>query len=99
MSAWTHVLDQDLAPALLYAASVSIVSPVSMRDVSPVEDDVVTQKIAIEIPVQQGHSVEVVENGSLTIDPFKVNVSMPFLGSMEATGLIHPCRYIPVRPA
>ncbi|KDQ49094.1 hypothetical protein JAAARDRAFT_43108 [Jaapia argillacea MUCL 33604] len=77
-----------LAPALLYAASVSIVSPVSMRDVSPVEDDVVTQKLAIEVPVQQGHSVEVAGNGSLTIDSFKVNVSMPSISGMEATDLI-----------
>ncbi|KDQ51812.1 hypothetical protein JAAARDRAFT_62326 [Jaapia argillacea MUCL 33604] len=64
-----------LAPALLYATSVSIVSPVSMLDVSPVEDDVVTQKLAIEIPVQQGHLAEVAENGYLTIHPFKVRIS------------------------
>ncbi|KAF9021710.1 HAMP TYPE histidine kinase [Hymenopellis radicata] len=65
------------------------------------EDNLVNQKLAVKILEKYGHSVEIAENGSLAVDAFKtrvlqnkpfdvilMDVSMPFMGGMEATELI-----------
>ncbi|KDQ51728.1 hypothetical protein JAAARDRAFT_139768 [Jaapia argillacea MUCL 33604] len=70
-------------------------------DILLAEDNLVNQKLAVKILEKYGHSVEIAENGSLAIDAFKarisqgrpfdiilMDVSMPFMGGMEATELI-----------
>ncbi|KAI5115771.1 hypothetical protein M0805_007186 [Coniferiporia weirii] len=65
------------------------------------EDNLVNQKLAVKILEKYGHAVEIAENGSLAVDSFKLrvaqgrpfdivlmDVSMPFMGGMEATELI-----------
>ncbi|EKM75241.1 Tco1 HAMP domain related type IA HK [Agaricus bisporus var. burnettii JB137-S8] len=65
------------------------------------EDNLVNQKLAVKILEKYGHAVEIAENGSLAVDAFKarvaqgkpfdiilMDVSMPFMGGMEATELI-----------
>ncbi|KAF8990572.1 hypothetical protein BDQ17DRAFT_1371736 [Cyathus striatus] len=67
-------------------------------DILLAEDNLVNQKLAVKILEKYGHSVEIAENGSLAIDAFKarvlqnkpfdiilMDVSMPFMGGMEAT--------------
>lgn len=59
------------------------------------------QKLAVKILEKYGHAVEIAENGSLAVESFKLrvaqgrpfdivlmDVSMPFMGGMEATELI-----------
>ncbi|KAF6745806.1 two-component histidine kinase Le.nik1-like protein [Ephemerocybe angulata] len=70
-------------------------------DILLAEDNLVNQKLAVKILEKYGHSVEIAENGSLAVDAFKarvaqnkpfdiilMDVSMPFMGGMEATELI-----------
>ncbi|ETW76839.1 hypothetical protein HETIRDRAFT_389878 [Heterobasidion irregulare TC 32-1] len=70
-------------------------------DILLAEDNLVNQKLAVKILEKYGHSVEISENGSLAVDAFKarvqrnrpfdiilMDVSMPFMGGMEATELI-----------
>jgi len=58
----------------------------------------VNQKLAVKILEKYGHVVEIAENGSLAVEAFKarvqktrpfdiilMDVSMPFMGGMEAT--------------
>ncbi|OCH92001.1 histidine kinase [Obba rivulosa] len=65
------------------------------------EDNLVNQKLAVKILEKHGHQIEIAENGSLAVDAFKariqrnrpfdvilMDVSMPFMGGMEATELI-----------
>ncbi|TFK18039.1 hypothetical protein FA15DRAFT_731614 [Coprinopsis marcescibilis] len=67
-------------------------------DILLAEDNLVNQKLAVKILEKYGHSVEIAENGSLALDAFKarvvqnkpfdiilMDVSMPFMGGMEAT--------------
>lgn len=73
----------------------------SPYEVLVAEDNVVNQKLATKILEKYGHQVEIAENGQLAVDAFKarvqrarpfdiilMDVSMPFMGGMEATGLI-----------
>ncbi|KAG6848046.1 hypothetical protein H0H93_003884 [Arthromyces matolae] len=61
-------------------------------------DNLVNQKLAVKILEKYGHIVEIAENGSLALEAFKgrveqkkpfdiilMDVSMPFMGGMEAT--------------
>ncbi|KAJ2913125.1 hypothetical protein MD484_g7293, partial [Candolleomyces efflorescens] len=70
-------------------------------DILLAEDNLVNQKLAVKILEKYGHIVEIAENGSLAVDAFKarvaqnkpfdiilMDVSMPFMGGMEATELI-----------
>jgi osomolarity two-component system sensor histidine kinase NIK1 len=70
-------------------------------DILLAEDNQVNQQLAVKILEKYGHSVEIAENGSLAVDavkarvernlPFDIilmDVSMPFMGGMEATELI-----------
>ncbi|KIK56550.1 hypothetical protein GYMLUDRAFT_783618 [Collybiopsis luxurians FD-317 M1] len=70
-------------------------------DILLAEDNLVNQKLAVKILEKYGHMVEIAENGSLAVDAFKdrigqgrpfdiilMDVSMPFMGGMEATELI-----------
>ncbi|KAL4263345.1 histidine kinase [Pleurotus pulmonarius] len=70
-------------------------------DILLAEDNLVNQKLAVKILEKYGHNVEIAENGSLAVDAFKsrvtqnrpfdiilMDVSMPFMGGMEATELI-----------
>ncbi|KAG2139179.1 uncharacterized protein EDB93DRAFT_1163732 [Suillus bovinus] len=102
----TPVTAQDLASALIYVLESNTVSPVSARndvvfDILLAEDNIINQKLAVKILEKYGHTVEIVENGSLAVEAFKarvqvnksfdiilMDVSMPFMGGMEATELI-----------
>ncbi|KAL4248978.1 histidine kinase [Abortiporus biennis] len=70
-------------------------------DILIAEDNLVNQKLAVKILEKYGHQVEIAENGSLAVEAFKtrvqrnrpfdiilMDVSMPFMGGMEATELI-----------
>ncbi|KIL58310.1 hypothetical protein M378DRAFT_15628 [Amanita muscaria Koide BX008] len=70
-------------------------------DILLAEDNLVNQKLAVKILEKYGHSVEIAENGSLAVDAYKarvlqtrpfdiilMDVSMPFMGGIEATELI-----------
>jgi osomolarity two-component system sensor histidine kinase NIK1 len=71
-------------------------------DILLAEDNLVNQKLAVKILEKYGHLVEIAENGSVAVNKFKdrvlarksrfdvilMDVSMPFMGGMEATELI-----------
>ncbi|GAA6060110.1 hypothetical protein JCM10212_003518 [Sporobolomyces blumeae] len=60
------------------------------------EDNIVNQKVALKFLESAGHQTEVVENGALALEAVKKNfydivlmdLSMPFMGGMEATQII-----------
>lgn len=65
------------------------------------EDNVVNQKLAVKLLEVAGHKIEVADNGEIAIEKYKrrqmerkpfdvilMDVSMPVMGGMEATGLI-----------
>jgi len=70
-------------------------------DILLAEDNEINQNVAVKILEKYGHMVEIAENGVLALDAFKerraknrpfdailMDVSMPFMGGMEATELI-----------
>jgi len=70
-------------------------------DILLAEDNLVNQKLAVKILEKYGHSVEIAENGHEAVESYKkriiqsrpfdiilMDVSMPFMGGMEATELI-----------
>ncbi|KIM76544.1 hypothetical protein PILCRDRAFT_98726 [Piloderma croceum F 1598] len=74
----TPVSSQDLASALIAALESNTVSPVSapndiVFDILLAKDNLVNQKLAVKILEKYGHSMD---------------ISMPFIGGMEATELI-----------
>ncbi|KAF8884649.1 hypothetical protein BD779DRAFT_1612091 [Infundibulicybe gibba] len=93
----TPVTAQDLSSALISALESNTVSPVSAPndvtfDILLAEDNLVNQKLAVKILEKYGHTVEIAENGSLAVFQSKplisswcMDVSMPFMGGMEAT--------------
>ncbi|OCF34070.1 atypical/HisK protein kinase [Kwoniella heveanensis CBS 569] len=65
------------------------------------EDNLVNQKLAVKLLEVAGHKIEVADNGEIAIEKYKrrqlartpfdvilMDVSMPVMGGMEATGLI-----------
>jgi len=67
-------------------------------DILLAEDNTVNQKLAVKILERHKHTVEIAENGALALESFKacvgedrpfniilMDVSMPFMGGMEAT--------------
>ncbi|KAG1840031.1 CheY-like superfamily [Suillus tomentosus] len=70
-------------------------------DILLAEDNTVSQALVVKILEKYGHTVEITENGSLAVEAFKarvqankpfdiilMDISMPFMGGMEATELI-----------
>ncbi|KAI5891245.1 two-component histidine kinase Le.nik1-like protein [Schizophyllum commune H4-8] len=70
-------------------------------DILLAEDNMVNQKLAVKILEKYGNMVEIADNGAIAVDAFKrriaeskpfdiilMDVSMPFMGGMEATELI-----------
>ncbi|KAH8104366.1 hypothetical protein DFH11DRAFT_1883396 [Phellopilus nigrolimitatus] len=92
---------QDLSSALNSALESNTAPNDVTFDILLAEDNLVNQKLAVKILEKHGHTVEIVENGSFAVDSFKLrvaqgrpfdivlmDVSMPFMGGMEATELI-----------
>ncbi|KAK0444528.1 two-component histidine kinase Le.nik1-like protein [Desarmillaria tabescens] len=70
-------------------------------DILLAEDNLVNQKLAVKILEKYGHSVAIAENGNQAVELYKnsvlqnkpfdiilMDVSMPFMGGMEATEII-----------
>ncbi|KAF9008664.1 hypothetical protein BDZ89DRAFT_1095245 [Hymenopellis radicata] len=98
----SHDLSAALISALESNTVNAVLAPNDMTfDILLAEDNLVNQKLAVKILEKYGHSVEIAENGSLAVDAYKsrvrqhrtfdiilMDVSMPFMGGMEATELI-----------
>jgi len=94
-------LASALISALEPNAASPVLAPNVVFDILLAEDNMVNQKLAVKILEKYGHTVEIAENGSLAVEAFKarvqvnkpfdiilMDVSMPFMGGMEATELI-----------
>ncbi|GAA6016730.1 hypothetical protein JCM11491_000221 [Sporobolomyces phaffii] len=92
---------QDMCNALLPALEASNRIPSERGGdasfkVLLAEDNIVNQKVALKFLESAGHQTEVVENGALALEAVKKNfydivlmdLSMPFMGGMEATQII-----------
>lgn len=86
-----------LLPSLESSASVPTEGQNEIvYDILLAEDNLVNQKLARKILTNQGHRVEVVDNGELALqkvrdrnyDVVLMDVSMPIMGGIEATRLI-----------
>ncbi|SJL18213.1 related to nik-1 protein (Os-1p protein) [Armillaria ostoyae] len=99
----TPVTTQDLSSALVAALESNTVNPVTVPtdlrfDILLAEDNMVNQKLAVKILEKYGHSVAIAENGNQAVElyknsvlqsrPFDMDVSMPFVGGIEATEII-----------
>lgn len=76
----TPVSPQDLSSALISALESNAVSPVAAPtgvrfDILLAEDNVVNQKLAVQILSKYGHQVEIAENGALAVDAFKQRIA------------------------
>ena len=76
----TPVSPQDLSSALISALESNAVSPVAAPtgvrfDILLAEDNVVNQKLAVQILNKYGHQVEIAENGALAVDAFKQRIA------------------------
>ena len=74
------VSPQDLSSALISALESNAVSPVAAPagvrfDILLAEDNVVNQKLAVQILNKYGHQVEIAENGALAVDAFKQRIA------------------------
>ncbi|KAK0194850.1 hypothetical protein F5146DRAFT_1023091 [Armillaria mellea] len=89
--------------AALESNTVNPVSvPTDLRfDILLAEDNMVNQKLAVKILEKYGHSVAIAENGNQAVESYKnsvlqskpfdvilMDVSMPFMGGIEATEII-----------
>ncbi|KAK0464807.1 hypothetical protein IW261DRAFT_1347247 [Armillaria novae-zelandiae] len=97
-----HDLSSALICALESNTVVPVTVPNDTTlDILLAEDNVVNQQLAVKILEKYGHNVEIAENGNSALDAFKrrvlqnrpydiilMDVSMPFMGGMEATELI-----------
>ncbi|KAG8679309.1 histidine kinase osmosensor, partial [Ceratobasidium sp. 394] len=95
-------LAEALAKGLEANASQPEVTPSDVTyDILLAEDNVVNQRVAVKILEKFGHTVQIAENGQLAVDAVKarheerrmfdvilMDVSMPFMGGMEATEII-----------
>ncbi|KAG8872053.1 hypothetical protein FRB97_008065 [Tulasnella sp. 331] len=95
-------LANNLVTALESVSSHQVVdAPAIQYDILLAEDNMVNQKVAMKLLENYGHHVQIVENGQLAVDAVKerwdqnkpydvilMDVSMPFMGGMEATELI-----------
>ena len=76
----TPVSPQDLSSALISALESNAVSPVAAPtgvrfDILLAEDNIVNQKLAVQILTKYGHQVEIAENGALAVDAFKQRIA------------------------
>ncbi|CAE6501922.1 unnamed protein product [Rhizoctonia solani] len=95
-------LAEALAKGLEANASQPEVTPSDVAyDILLAEDNVVNQRVAVKILEKFGHKVQIAENGQYAVDAVKaryeegkmfdvilMDVSMPFMGGMEATEII-----------
>jgi len=92
---------QDLANAITPALETSNRNPSDLNGENTykillAEDNVVNQKVALKFLESAGHRVSIVENGALAVEAIKkhdyhlvlMDVSMPFMGGIEATSII-----------
>ena len=97
----TPTILSDLYYALLPSLESSASVPTEgqneiVYDILLAEDNLVNQKLAKKILTNQGHRVEVVDNGELALEKVRdrsydvvlMDVSMPVMGGIEATRLI-----------
>ncbi|KZO97433.1 hypothetical protein CALVIDRAFT_88561 [Calocera viscosa TUFC12733] len=91
-----------LLPALEYVSGEPLTGDRAVPyDILLAEDNVVNQKVAVKILEKLGHRLEVVDNGKKALDAVQakakagrqydlvlMDVSMPFMGGIEATEMI-----------
>ncbi|EJT98286.1 hypothetical protein DACRYDRAFT_118989 [Dacryopinax primogenitus] len=91
-----------LLPALEYVSGEPLTGDKHVPfDILLAEDNVVNQKVAVKILEKLGHRLEVVDNGKKALEAVKIraksgrqydlvlmDVSMPFMGGIEATEII-----------
>ncbi|KAK0462455.1 uncharacterized protein EV420DRAFT_1524924 [Desarmillaria tabescens] len=98
----TQDLSSALVAALESNTVNPVTVPTDLRfDILLAEDNMVNQKLAVKILEKYGHSVAIAENGNQAVESYKnsvlqskpfdvilMDVSMPFMGGIEATEII-----------